>query len=100
MCFEIYVQEIYKTNLFLDLEQNLLSDDEMEMIWKPNVGYTNAKIGTIQREHLGVMVRRESEPIEFDFSSAREGIESIWFIVFQLFRNFTLGSYVSTNNIN
>ena len=45
------------------------------MIWKPNVGYTNAKLGTIQKENLGVMVRRESKPMEFDFSSAREGIQ-------------------------
>ena len=50
------------------------------MIWKPNVGYTNAKLGTIQKENLGVMVRRESKPMEFDFSSAREGIKNIYII--------------------
>ena len=61
------------------LEQNLLSDDESEKIWKPNVGYTNAKIGTIQLKDLGVMVRREDKPLPFDFSSAIEGDNKINF---------------------
>ena len=46
----------------------------MHQIWKPNVGYTNAKLGRLEKESLGIMVRRESEPQPFDFSSAIEGI--------------------------
>ena len=56
------------------MEQNLLSDDEINQIWKPNVGYTNAKLGAIEKEGLGVMVRRECVEQEFDFSSAIEGM--------------------------
>ena len=58
---------------FIGFEQNVLSEDENDTIWKPNVGYTNAKLGTIQIQKLGTMVRRESKPELFDFSSDVEG---------------------------
>ena len=68
------------------MEQNLLSNNEIDHIWKPNVGYTNAKLGTIQQQNRGIMVRREPEPQEFDFSSAVEGkkhvLHSLLFLVF------------------
>ena len=63
--------------IFIGFEQNVLSEDENDTIWKPNVGYTNAKLGTIQIQKLGTMVRRESKPELFDFSSDVEGKEII-----------------------
>ena len=75
------------------MEQNLLSDDEIDQIWKPNVGYTNAKLGTIQEQHLGIMVRKESEPQAFDFSYAMEGIKHLLhgtMLIFPLMRGNTL----------
>ena len=64
---------IITCDIFKGFEQNVLSEDENDTIWKPNVGYTNAKLGTIQIQKLGTMVRRESEPYPFDFSSDVEG---------------------------
>ena len=59
--------------LILGFEQNVLSEEEIDHIWKPNVGYTNAKLGTRHVEILGLMVRRESDALPFDFSSDVEG---------------------------
>ena len=65
------------TGISTGFEQNVLSEDENDTIWKPNVGYTNAKLGTIQIQKLGTMVRRQSEPHPFDFSSDVEGTTNI-----------------------
>ena len=72
----IFHQTVFNDELYHDLgyEQNVLSEQEMHQIWKPNVGYTNAKLGRLEKESLGIMVRRESEPQPFDFSSSIEGI--------------------------
>ena len=72
----IFQKNVFNDEAFRNLgyEQNVLSEQEMQQIWKPNVGYTNAKLGRLEKESLGIMVRRESEPQPFDFSSAIEGI--------------------------
>ena len=81
--------------LILGFEQNVLSEEEIDHIWKPNVGYTNAKLGTRHVEILGLMVRRESDALPFDFSSDVEGKKYLK-IYSNNFKHFTrfLSKYV------
>ena len=62
-----------------------MSEQEMGQIWRPNVGYTNAKLGRLEKENLGIMVRRESEAQPFDFSSAVEGVIFVFFLGYLIF---------------
>jgi len=41
------------------------------------VSLANAKIGQLKSNSLGVMVRRESEPLPFSYETPVEGIQSV-----------------------
>lgn len=50
---------------------------EIDSIWKPTVTFTNAKIGQLEIEEMGLMVRRETEPEDFTYTSHIEGDDAI-----------------------
>lgn len=59
-------------NLREGLGQNQLSSEEIERIWQPSVAFTNAKIGQLEIKDLGIMVRREANPLPFSHRSPVE----------------------------
>jgi len=60
-------------NLKKGLGQNKLNRKERKSIWKPTVHYTNAKIGQLKDDYLGIMVQKESGPLPFTYQSHIEG---------------------------
>jgi hypothetical protein len=54
------------------MERPIACLQEIEMIWQPHVTFTNAKIGQMEVNNLGVMVRRESEPQPYSYASPVE----------------------------
>lgn len=60
-------------NLKEGLGQNKLSKREGRSIWKPTVHYTNAKIGQLKADFMGIMVQKESSPLPFSYQSHVEG---------------------------
>ncbi len=46
---------------------------EFRQIWRPNVVFTNAKIGEMKADPFGLMVKKESRPEPFSYASPVEG---------------------------
>jgi len=60
-------------NLKEGLGQNKLNRRERRAIWKPTVHYTNAKIGQLMEDFMGIMVKKESRALPFSYQSHIEG---------------------------
>lgn len=60
-------------NLRDDIYQNLVPEDKAAKMWKPQIGFDNAKTGKLDYdEHDILMIRRDSPPEPFDPSRSRE----------------------------
>lgn len=60
-------------NLRQGLGQNHLTPAEIESIWRPDVAFSNAKIGQLEVKDLGLMVKREAKPQSFSYEDPVEG---------------------------
>ncbi len=60
-------------NLKEGLVQNQLPEKEYKHIWRPNVVFKNAKIGTMKEDHFMFMVKKDSSPQPFSYASPVEG---------------------------
>ena len=66
-------QRLEFQNLRNDSFENMVSMTEREKMWIPEIGFGNAKTGTLSKDpHVGIMVHLENNSLKADFSRNRE----------------------------